>query len=152
MNILKDDLKALRTANTVVFHYTQKDGHFIRALRDKERGDIFSSGRFDCDERKIMVEGRGVCDTAECVASVSYSNDAQMPFYTIAKHLRADDLIRLVWYQDAFTTGQMKDDTDLHADVLYLEIYRKDKFVGKYIVDVSICADNTARMIRFNNR
>lgn len=75
---------------------------------------------------------------------------------TAVRGLRVGDVLTLDWSVDGFaneylqraTTPSGGDAVPLHCDSVSLLVTRNGKRVGDYLLTVSICPDNTARMCR----
>lgn len=132
------DLKALRTAEDLVFRC--KDGASTIECTKKVTGDPWEKEK----RHHIAVESYGAKEAFEYCNSSQY--DAQLR--TTLKHLKAGDLVTLLWRPDYGSNGYSKD-CGLHVDVLVLEV-RKEEKPGKdvYHIATSLCPDNSARMIR----
>lgn len=169
--ISANDVKALRTADTVSFHHYQ-DGGEIRASKWNR-----SRGPFDDCEKKYSIAvlssfagkftttaddddetgERVTADNSACFAMehcASYSEEWQ----TVAHFLRAGDVLTLHWCADGIANGYFKGATVrqsaevgagmlLYADTLRLKVKRGEKRFS-FFLDVSICPNNSARMIR----
>jgi hypothetical protein len=127
--LTKEDVSYLRRADDV--YCVNRDGvNYIGAVKRRDFNDQFSD-----DKRiEIPVMGNG--------ASGNFTSAWSFPWHT----LRAGDMISFYWYPDA-NTNELLREVNLHADVLYIDIRRGKKSV-RYIVSVSVCADNSARMCK----
>jgi hypothetical protein len=81
---------------------------------------------------------------------------------TVASFLKEGDVLTLQWCADHFNTGYLErslvgegwgEGMKLHADALYLMVRKPAKGQKKrqqfsFLLSVSVCVDNTARMIR----
>lgn len=84
---------------------------------------------------------------ARCSSLVYLYPDQITHAGSVLRTLRAGDAIAFRFWPDALPNGNVKG-AGLHADVLYLLVYRNCKQVAEYKLDVSVCEDNTARMCR----
>jgi hypothetical protein len=151
----RDDLKALRNADTVCFRYHDEVATIECLKRD--------SDEFGAKERRrdITVEGvvyngydadGGRARGAEMNYGFAMFHSAKYTenWRTIVGLLRADDTLRLEFRTDDATNGYVKD-AGLHADELWLRIERGEGPHRKrlyFLLDASVCPDNSARMCR----
>lgn len=165
--LTRDDLKALRQADTVSFHHY----HGKSCLSATKR--VRKAGPFDDQERRYEVACAstfsGICDAPgqmQCFA-MEYSSAYSIEWRTIVGCLKVGDEVTLHWWADGYRSGYVERarvtehsseggspglGMTLHADALYLKVRRQTRG-GKtvrlgFLVTVSICPDNTARMIR----
>lgn len=163
VGISADDVKALRQADTVSFHFTRGAGSGIVA-----RKRVKNPGPFGDREREHEVAAgaafngahesgdRVGTENANCHAMVM-SAQVDECWQTVAAFLKPGDVLRLNWYADAMTNGYLEGAAvrpghhaagqTLHADALYLRITRGERRFA-FLIDVEICPSNTARMIR----
>jgi len=148
----KRDLKALRNADSVSFHYDRTD-HYIVATRDREN----TSTGFG-EDVKIVVNGntysyvKGFSDIKSCFSWICSSRYAPH-WFTITKQLRVNDEISLRWIVDE---SEWHKEKGLLIFDLRLRIARYTK-AGKrneyeYILDQRV-GNRTGQivgMIRFN--
>lgn len=157
MNIDKDDLKALRNADTVCFRGSE-DGFTIECIKkerdefgEKERrrnipvlGSIYNG--WDRDGGR--ARGEVMRNAFAMFSSAQYTEN----WRTVVSLLRVGDELRLEFRTDEATNGYVKD-ANLHADELYLRVART---VGSspreqrmyFLLDTSITPSNSARMCR----
>lgn len=157
-----DDVKAMRTADSVSFHFTRSEGSTIRATKRVKK-----PGPFDDRERHHEVQTgtsfngfhesglRVATDNAICFEMIMSAEYCEV-WQTVVAFLKPGDVLRLNWYADAMTSGYVKESVttvegsrgcNLHADALYLRVQRGEKRFA-FLLDVSVCPSNTARMIR----
>jgi hypothetical protein len=151
----RDDLKALRTADTVCFRHTP-EGSTIECTKkehdefgDKERrrdiavlGTVFNG----YDEDGGRARGATMNYGFAMFGSAKYTEQ----WHTVVQLLRVGDTLRLEFRTDDATNGYVKD-AHLHADELYLRVERGDGPTRKrfyFLLDVSICPSNSARMCK----
>jgi hypothetical protein len=107
------------------------------------------------------VYGLGYLDRhkAACFEMIMGSrHDSQ--WQTVAKLVRPGDRLTLVWRPDWLSNaysqkasydgsvGDCPSYHGLHVDTLYLQVIRKHTTAYMFLIDVSVCPDNSARMIR----
>ena len=158
VGLTSDDVKALRQADQVSFHFHQDQGSIVATKRVKNPGPFGERERRHEFNVSSSFSGNKGSKPRQCFAmehGASYSETWQ----TIAQSLKAGDEVTLHWSADGERTGYLEgakvsqDNTcaagmELHADALYLQVRRGDKRLS-FFLSVSICPDNTARMIRF---
>lgn len=164
-----EDVKAIQKADQVVLrHYkgeTTIEASLDRRLSDEPRIYTAVEQRLYPDpsqgsaERTRFIPVHGSLasyerdslrrgdegDTGFWMTSSAQYNDV---WRTIASLLRPGDDITVAFVGDAASNGYVKD-AHLHADVVRLHVTRKGaQRPLVFEVDTSICADNTARMVR----
>jgi hypothetical protein len=159
-----DDLKAIRQADGVSFHHGDGAGRIVCTKRVRNPGPFDEhekSYRINCAS---VVAGRGVPYRAEGYTCFASRYSCAETWRTIAGLLRKGDQLRLRWSADGESNGYLersrvteRDEHGsaglgqaLHADALYLEVMRGDGSAPAlvFLLDVRICPDNTARMVR----
>ncbi len=160
------DVKALRQADSVSFH-KRAHGKPTDCIQCSKR--VKNPGPYDETEKTYYVAVRGViagggvpygAEGYNCFEMIHVAQFCEV-WRTIAQSLKAGDVLTLRWSADNFRNGYVegariteKDEyrgMELHADALYLEVTRGEgrkrrKLV--FLLDVSVCVDNTARMVR----
>ena len=142
--LTREDVSYLRRADSVYCMFRGEEwqaeapdtlGNVLVALKRADYRDAFSS-----DVRvPIPVAGNG--------APGNYSGHVPG---TLVKLLRAGDTVSLYWYPDAGTNDYVRQ-AGLHVDYLYLDVMR-GKTQYRYLADVSVCPDNSARMCKVAGR
>lgn len=151
-----EDIAALRMAESVTFHHY--DGQSVIRVQIRGHGEpvIFTArqqrlfpkpGTFDsermreiaCDHSINSYQGIREPRTTQCFTGFLSLPPAH--WHTIAGSLRKGETIELQWVGS--NNNQYEDDAGLHHDALYLKAGQR-----VYLVDTSVCPDNTARMIR----
>lgn len=149
--ITKEDIAAMRTAETLSFHHTDGKSKIIASVR-------VENGPFTGDMQRIIP-----CEFGQGFPSCwSMGNADQFNAYyhlhfpqsdnawqTIVRHLKPGKTLRLLW--SASNNSQVLDQAGLHLDTLFLMVSDKENdrdSIDLYSVGVSVCANNTARMIR----
>lgn len=128
--LTKEDVSYLRRADDV-YAINIEGQNFLRVVKRGTFGDAFSE-----DKRvDLPVPGNG--------GHGYFTNVWGFPWRT----LRVGDRVSLYWYPDA-NTNELLRQVSLHADVLYMDVERGKQLPMRYILDVSVCADNSARMCR----
>lgn len=123
------DASYLRRASDV-YAINIEGQNYLRCVKRADPNDAF-----DVERRlDIPVEGNG----EDGYFTSAYS----FPWHT----LRTGTEIRLYWFPDANTNENLRD-VGLHADTLYVDV-RRGKTWARYMVAVSICPENSARMCK----
>lgn len=167
--ISKDDLGALRWATTVVFEsYIQDEQRLtrIRAIRNKRTYDdspVFFTRREQIafptpfagalDERMRVVPAAaawtfyhgGDEDLASGFAMIG-SSLFTPEWLTIASLLRPDDKLVLAWV--ANNDNDHTRNAGLNRDELHLSVHRGDARALRFLLAVSVGANNSARMVK----
>lgn len=171
--LCKEDLVALREADQVVFEsYPGRDGlriTQIRAIRERRSYDD-SPVVFTAREQRVFTRpvdmapaermrpipavptwtfhGSERGDEDKAVAfSMEHTARFHREWQTIAGLLRVGDELVLGWVADN-GNGYTRD-AGLMRDELHLTIRRGDESL-RFLVDVSVCAPNSARMVKPN--
>lgn len=161
-----DDVKALRAADSVTFFYKPNAD---RAGEIVCRKTVRNADPFGERERRWTVttgsEFRGKHaggapigpDTATCCESVTSAQYDEV-WQTVAAMLKAGDELSLRWGADGFRNGYLESAVirpgehcageSLHVDSLEIVIRRNGKTLV-FLLDVSVCPNNTARMVRY---
>lgn len=160
------DIKKLRTADTVSFHRSPQRSE-ISASKERpvpKQGshklwehDVPAASTIKaCYLSYKQPEGKTLEEVAHCHYMLWHANNIHEPWRTIASLLKSGDRLELEWTRDANTNGY-GEKAQLHGDRLQLVVHRgtgDKKKTLLFLVANSICQDNTARMIRrgpFNN-
>lgn len=146
MTLTKDDITAMRRANRVSFHHREGKSS-ITAVKENRGSEVFQGGEatrsIDC---RAQIQSSDRVDKVRCFETI-HSAQSSEEWRTIAALLRPADEVELHWYRDAGTTQNLTE-RQLHADRLYLGVYRKGKKALSFFVEECVCPDNSARMIR----
>jgi len=154
--LTRDDLKALRQCDRAVFGTDRGESQgYIRCVKElKKRGpfdDDEREHRIECEAYGTVYGGGGLCDSQPLRDSgrrafelVYNYEHAATPFGTFAALARPGDSITLHW--TGAGGNQYEERAGLCRDSLSIEITRgKHRFT--FLLDVSVCPDNSARMI-----
>lgn len=161
--LTRNDLTALRNATSVSFHVNDSTGPVIKAwLRDDEKVDprirrVFPIGDSGLQEhcREIVVTGSvrqhgwdPASGTPQPQVGFAMIHTAQhVPVWqTVASSLRAGDRVHLSFGADRFSNEYSRRAL-VHTDALTLLVQRRHVSL-EYLVQVSTCRDNSARMCR----
>lgn len=159
------DIKALRTAETVVFRHYKGDATIEASLRDHmDGGRVYTAEQQrlfpvtpGVDERQRVLTVNGLItyydDTTrrttgpeatafEMIHSAQYSQTWQ----TIASMLKVGDVLTIHFNGDRYANGYSHK-TDLHIDGLNLDVKRGKQDLS-FIVAVSVAPANSARMVK----
>ena len=141
-----DDVKALRSATMVAFDHKRDNEHQLRAIIEQRNGAFETRGELPIPAHS-HIETYGDNDYDRYHSGYALIQSAQFndQWRTVAKTLRAGDTVSMEWR--ANSNGYTRD-AGLYLDELVVHVYRDSKRVGSYMLVVSICPDNTARMIR----
>lgn len=167
LELTKEILKDLRDCKDLsLFHnYRQEDAAqtFIRVnFEDIVRGNKIESSKEYLVADSYVHGERARNETVKCFAHIDkYDYEQQYnELSSVLAFLKVGDRIRIEWYRDAWTNQYMQhsankvnsDDCSpfeaLHGDAVYIVIYRGENTRYRFHLDHSICADNSARMIR----
>lgn len=128
--LTKEDVSYLRRADDV-YAINMEGQNFLRVIKRGTYGDAFSE-----DKRVDIPLGRGNGRHGW------FTHAGGFPWRT----LRVGDQVSLYWYPDA-NTNELLREVGLHADALFVDVQR-GKQMNRYLVEVGVCADNSARMCR----
>lgn len=150
--LTREHIRELRKADRVSFTHSQS-GHRIRVTRPVSQGSQ--------DEISIEIPVDSVVNGMTGVENAEEFRKncnchlllwANCGFHsrqwgTVAELLKPGDHIILHWGRD-YHTNENTRKADLHADRLELQVVRRDRRKYSFLIEVQICPDNTARMIR----
>lgn len=162
----KNDIKALKQADRVaLFHLRTTDFRkgegLVRCIKD-----ISNPGPFGPREKEHEVPVVSFISSVAEPATVKafeliHVSQYNQEWQTIVGLLRAGDEIELHWSADNFANGYVEAadvvrdcgagghvGKQLHADALHLKVCRNGKQKYSFLLEVSICPNNTARMIQ----
>ncbi len=148
--LTKLDITALRKADDVCVHLNlDHPAGLVRAIKraDRQRDPFAQNAEhhvtaescldgYRC--REAFLAGR-----IKCFASVTLYRDSNAA--SIFRTLRAGDAVVFRFYPDGECNGYAAA-AHLHADQLYLDVYRNGKRVSTWLLDVLIAPENSARM------
>lgn len=142
--LTKDDLKALRTADSVTFSHGSDGRHYVRGIRrltvDGFETEVRREIRVPSNIRSYDSDRkRSYGHAFEMINSAQYDDD----WKTVVSLLRTGDELALLWY--AGNSNAYVSDANLRRDELRLIVNRGNRRLS-FLIDVSVCADNTARM------
>ncbi len=168
--LCKEDLKAMRLADSVSFHYNgEAEGskiHCSKRVRDvgpyddrEKHWDVIVQSTFGTVSM-CSDHGKKPSSCFEMMFGTQFHQEWQ----TVVSCLKVGDELTLHWVADGQSTGYSKrcritetnDNGEsyspgmgmaIHADCLYLKVKRGEKRLS-FLLDVSLCPDNSARMIR----
>lgn len=150
--LTNDDVKALRQADRLSFHFHNGETEIVATRENR------TAGPFDDRERKhrIAAESRfrgGDGDKPRaCFAMLHGMWEDANCGPTLARLVKPADQLRLQWIADnsnGYLTQARERGVELFRDELHLQIVRKGKPFAMLFVESSICPNNTARMCRF---
>ncbi|MEH2525845.1 MULTISPECIES: hypothetical protein [unclassified Bradyrhizobium] len=151
--LTKTDIAAIRKADDITIHLGANHAQgLVRLIKRKG----WNAQPFETDQEYILpchvtVETTSARDALErgvasffAMAGIYHSQ--RSPVSSILKTLKAGDELTFSFYPDGHTNGYVAA-AGLHADILYLHVRNK---AGRktWEFDVSVCANNSARMCR----
>lgn len=146
--ITADDVKALRNATMVAFDHMRNGEHRLRAIIEKRDGAFETRGELHVRAQSHIQRYSDPTeyDNAYALIQSAQFNDE---WRTVAKALRAGDVLSMEWRANSNTYVR---DAGLNLDELVLHVYRDGKRAGTYMLVVSVCPNNSARMIAAGGR
>ncbi len=151
--LTKIDVAALQKADDICVHLRPDcpEG-IVRAIK-RRRVTPKDPYAQDVDLRvtaAVVLEGYRAREafergTVRCFTSFTNYGAVTSPVNSILRTLRAGDQLVFRFYADAEGNGYSAA-AHLHADALYLDVYRKGHRHATWLLDVSICAENSTRM------
>lgn len=145
-----EDVKALRSATMVAFDHNRDGQHGLRAIVETRSGAFETRGELRIAARSSITR---YSDQREYTNAFALIQSAQFneEWRTAAKAIRAGDVLAMEWRVNS--NGYVKD-AGLNMDELVVHVCRGEKLtrVGTYLLVVSICPDNSARMIQSGSR
>ena len=137
--LTKMDIKALRQADTIVFHINK-----ITAMREKE-GYPFSEMRYTVPvEYEKEAYGKGTISTAYYVLPWAKNEEV---WQTISSLLKNGDKIILSW-KKGWGDNELLENKGLTEDALFLKIKRREKIKYVFLVNTQIGRKKDGGMIR----
>ncbi len=151
--LTKTDITAIRKADDICVHLSARNPQgLVRLIKRKP----YHAKPFETDQEYVLdapvtmetSHGQMALDsgTADCFAMAGIYHGQGAHVSSILKTLRVGDEVTFSFYPDAHTNGYVAK-AGLHADVLYLKVYRKGKR-HTFEVEHSISEPNSARMCR----
>ena len=140
--LTKDAVKYLRQAKSVVF-------------RSREIGAKYEQSTIELElstepkvETSIEVACKLTSHNGPKASAFDMIHGAQYypTWGTFARSIRVGDLLTLLW--GAGHDNQYTKDANLHCDHLSIAIDRAGKRWGEFMINVSVCPDNSARMVQ----
>lgn len=150
IRITSEQAKALRKADSLVFHFNNGE-HYIRAIKEDkdEFGVREREVRIDVQGR-VEVYGRYKHNLGEVEQCSEVCTHAQMDknIQTAFAGIRKDDIVYLRWI--ANNNNQYLDNAGLYQDYLYLQVHRggMNSNVKEYFIATSITPNNSAKMCK----
>jgi len=143
-----EDVKALRNATMVAFDHSPNGEHGLRAIIEKRNGAFETRGELKIAARSYIqrYSDKREYDRGYALIQSAQFNDE---WRTVARAIRAGDVLSMEWR--ANSNGYVRD-AGLNLDELILHVYRDSKRIGSYLLVVSVCPDNSARMITNGRR
>ena len=152
--LTKDDIAAIRNADDICVHLgPQNPEGLVRLIKRKP---MFNAKPFETDQEHVLtawvtmetLSGRDALErgVAQCFAMAGIYHNQSSGVSSILKTVRVGDELTFSFYPDGHCNGYVAA-AGLHADILYLHVRRKGKR-QTWEFDVSVCANNSARMCR----
>ena len=168
----KQDIQALKLADTVVFHHDRlgdrKNGNSgrIRCIKNTKQAELDKDPyapqereyELECDSwinmgHNAVPDGQDSADYREKLRGAEvtwpYPNNVNRSVLSTVIHLlRPEDRLKLKWFYGGESINVEK--AGLFQDTLELEVRREQKSGDKlmtFLLRVSVCPDNSARMI-----
>jgi hypothetical protein len=146
--LTKMDLAALRKADATCFDHNARGVNQIRAIK---RHEPTETDPYATDvTHRVVVDStiRSYVDGEFGLSATNFQAFEMMHsprehWLTVLAFLRVGDVLQLSWIRGS-STGYLQE-AGLHRDELYLLVWRNGK-ESKFMIDVSITPDNTARM------
>lgn len=145
--LTKDQIKALKTADTVCFRRITNEDKSIKEtieLHKKVKDSPWN------EEKTIIIELTASntltfkqFDAFSMIGSCQFDNC----YMSVTNILKPGDELTLSWEKDYLTSNLLKD-AGLHGDVLLLKITRKNNKSLIFNINQSITLNNSARMIQ----
>lgn len=150
--LTKLDIRAMRDADSVSFHYHAGESHVSCSKRVKD------AGPFDERERRYDIictsdvtvyrdDNREDRHAAACFAMI-HSSQYSEEWQTLVSCLKPGDVLSMRWVA-ADNNGYLKSAAGekLYHDRLYVKVKRDTRRLS-FHVDDSVCPNNSARMVR----
>lgn len=155
--LTKLDIAALRKADDICFdHNVRRAGRdserasFVRAIK-RSRATETDPYATDTTHRievgsgiHSFADGEGYGEATFTAFHMAHNVGMSAALATAWAMLRAGDRLDLDWVRGN-SSGYLEE-AGLHRDELRLVVRRGDKSVGTFLVAVSVCPDNSARM------
>jgi len=146
MPLTTDDIKALRQATSVTFHFLTDEGTTVTARRDTKDsvfGDSTAERHLDTEKAAFTLHGPSKGKPAKAVCSINAQHNEL--WNTVVTDLRVGDKLTPLWVANNDT--EVLKEAGLHNDEFYLNVNRGDK-TKTYWLDARITPDgSTAAMI-----
>lgn len=154
MLLTKEDLIALRKCDKVLIGQDIKQNNskpFIRCFKEiKDKTGIFSTSLAVPDlVRDVTVDSNLSINDYTCFTHTDDLEFHDSEMRTVISLLKENDEIILYWRYG--NNNQYLDNAGLYKDELLLKVKRNDKHKYCFFITVSVCQDNSGRMIRKNN-
>jgi hypothetical protein len=153
--LTKNDISAIRNANDICVHLGKHNpSGLVRLIKRK----AYNAKPFETDQEHVLEGVKVTAETgsaqtalengaAEFFAMAGIYHDQGTPVSNILKSLRVGDELTFSFYPDGHSNGYVAA-SGLHADILYLYVYREGKRRTTWELAHSICPSNSARMCR----
>ncbi len=148
--LTKLDIVALRKADTVCVHLNlDNPAGLVRAIKRADRSkdpyaqDAEHRVTAECSLDGYRCREAFLAGRVKCYASFTVYRDSNAA--SILRTLRIDDAVVFRFYPDGECNG-FAAAAHLHADALYLDVYRNGAKRATWLVDVQIAEESTVRM------
>ena len=144
--ISKQDIQAMKQASRVGFYHSE-GASYIRCIRGIKEGPFETEAEY----RIACSDGYGYpsCYSTSGEGYTAYHFESSLSYketwQTIISLLREGMSIRLIWGENGNGYYQQ---SGLYLDQLHIELSKPDGKTLTFLFAVSICPNNTARMIK----
>lgn len=142
MSLTKLDIIAIRKADTILFSHMAEAGEVIcikRPSNKEKRRDPWAA------DKKYRVKVGSNLDARHKAFYSTFAESLTM----LKAFIRVGDDLTLNWRESA-GNNQLTRDAGLASDMLYIDVFRKDKEYTA-LLKQSITKDDSARMIKCKN-
>lgn len=145
--LTSQDVRALRSADSLVFQYTDGQG-VIRACKSGDRAADGFDGerRIHTDAAVTDYDREPGADRRYAAFHMDHSSQVRRETRTLVGRIGIGDTLSLLWTRSNDCDALRA--VGYHQDQLSLSIRKPSGTVQTYLVAVSVGPDNTARMVR----
>jgi hypothetical protein len=158
ITLTKTDIAAIRKADDLIVRIDNNTGKSVGKVQLVKRKGLYNKDPFAQDMYHELTATVGMESLAgdreftsgnvSAFAMVGIYHDQYTDTSAMLKSLKVGDEVRFTFWPDAHSNGYVAA-AGLHADVLYMRVYRKGKSRPvKWEIYSSITPDNSARMVK----